>query len=218
MKKYLYLLLFLFTPLFSSEVQQSFWETYTAALRGNKEAQFQVGVIFERGIGTEENQSLAAQWFEKSAEQGHVDAQYNIAIMYAAGRGVDTDEGKAMMWLAKAAKQKDKEARKLLNEIIDGKLDKKTSDSSKTEKNNSVHENSSDNIVESITPITLITKEGAKVCDSKGACTLFKANTALTSTTKRGQSYKISGTVTKKGWQEYKKEGWIDESSVDVRR
>lgn len=218
MKKYLYLLFFLFTPLFSSEAQQSFWETYTAALRGDQEAQFQVGVIFERGIGIEQNQTLAAQWFEKSAEQGYVDAQYNIAIMYAAGRGVNADEGKAMMWLAKAAKQKDKEARKLLNEIIDGKLDKKSSNPSETEKNDSHTESISDNIVETITPTTLITKEGAKVCDHKGACTVFKAKSALTSTTKRGEFYKISGTVTKKGWQEYKKEGWIDENSVDVRR
>lgn len=213
MKKYLYLLFFLVTPLFSSEAQQSFWETYTDALRGNKEAQFQVGVIFERGIGREENQSLAAQWFEKSAEQGHVDAQYNIAIMYAAGRGVDADEGKAMMWLAKAAKQKDKEARKLLNDIIDGKLDKKSSDGV-----NNYHDAVSDNSFETITPTTLMTKEGAKVCDQKGICIVFKSNTALTSTGKRGNFYKISGTVTKKGWQEYKKEGWIDENSVEVRR
>lgn len=219
MKKYLYFL-FLLTPLFSSEIQQSFWETYTAALRGNKEAQFQVGVIFERGIGIEQNQSLAAQWFEKSAEQGYVDAQYNIAIMYAAGRGVNADEGKAMMWLAKAAKQKDKEARKLLNEIIDGKLDKKPSTATEPEKekNNSASERISDNTIETITPITLITKQGAKACDQKGACVLFKANSALTSTSKRGEFYKISGTVSKKGWQEYKKEGWIDENSVDVRR
>jgi TPR repeat protein len=217
MKKYLYVLFFLFTPLFSLEVQQSFWETYTAALRGNKEAQFQVGVIFERGIGREQNQSLAAQWFEKSAEQGHVDAQYNIAIMYAAGRGVDTDEGKAMMWLAKAAKQKDKEARKLLNEIIDGKLDKKAPDVAETEKNNSDGAASA-TANETITPTTLVTKQGAKVCDSKGACTLFKPNSALTSTTKRGTFYKISGTVSKKGWQEYKKEGWIDENNVEIRR
>lgn len=216
MKKYLYLLLFLFSSLFSSDIQQSFWETYTQALRGDKEAQFQVGVIFERGIGTEENLSLAAQWFEKSAEQGYVDAQYNIAIMYADGRGVEADEGKAMMWLAKAAKQKDKEARKLLNDIIDGKLDKKSSNAFDTENNS--HESISNDSIETIAPITLITKEGAKVCDRKGMCILFKPNTALTSTSKRGEFYKISGTVTKKGWQEYKKEGWIDENSVDVRR
>lgn len=216
MKKYLYLLLFLFSSLFSSDIQQSFWETYTQALRGDKEAQFQVGVIFERGIGTEENLSLAAQWFEKSAEQGYVDAQYNIAIMYADGRGVEADEGKAMMWLAKAAKQKDKEARKLLNDIIDGKLDKKSSNAFDTENNS--HESIANDSIETIAPITLITKEGAKVCDRKGMCILFKPNTALTSTSKRGEFYKISGTVTKKGWQEYKKEGWIDENSVDVRR
>lgn len=213
MKKQLYLLLFLFSTLFASEPEQSFWETYTAALRGDKVAQFQVGVIYERGIGRDANQTQAAQWFEKSAEQGHVDAQYNIAIMYAAGRGVDTDEGKAMMWLAKAAKQKDKEARKLLNDIIDGKLDKKTSDSE-----NNYHDAVSDNFFETITPTTLITKEGAKACDHKGICIALKANTALTSTSKNGQFYKISGTVTKKGWQEYKKEGWIDENSVEVRR
>lgn len=196
-----------------SNMQKSFWETYTEALRGDKEAQFQVGVIFERGIGTEENQSLAAQWFEKSAEQGYVDAQYNIAIMYAAGRGVEADEGKAMMWLAKAAKQKDKEARKLLNDIIDGKLDKKSSDAE-----NNHHEPNPDDSIETIPPITLITKEGAKVCDRKGICILFKPNTALTSTSKRRNFYRISGTVSKKGWQEYKKEGWIDENSVEIRR
>lgn len=218
MKKYLYLLFLLITPLFSSEAQQSFWETYTAALRGDQEAQFQVGVIFERGIGIEQNQTLAAQWFEKSAEQGYVDAQYNIAIMYAAGRGVNADEGKAMMWLAKAAKQKDKEARKLLNEIIDGKLDKKPSHASEPEKEKTTSESISKSDAETIMPTTLITKQGAKVCDQKGICTLFKANSALTSTSKSGQYYKISGTVSKKGWQEYKKEGWIDESSVDVRR
>lgn len=196
---------------------KSFWETYTAALRGNKEAQFQVGVIFERGIGTESNQTLAAQWFEKSAVQGYVDAQYNIAIMYASGRGVATDEGVAMMWLAKASKQGDKEARKLLNDIIDGKLDKKQSTPPK-EKKEIASVSSVEGEIETIVPTTLITKEGAMVCDGKGMCTLYKANSALTTTSKRGQYYKISGTVSKKGWQEYKKEGWIDEASVDVRR
>lgn len=210
MKKYLYLLLFLFPPLFSSEVQQSFWETYTAALRGDKEAQFQVGVIYERGIGIDENQTQAAQWFEKSAHQGHVDAQYNIAIMYATGRGVAADEGLAMMWLARAAKQKDREARKLLLKIIDGELD-----GGQQQKN--IQEADTSNVVD-IAPTTLITKAGSMLCDEKGKCIEYKANSALTSTSKRGQYYKISGTVSKKGWQSYPKEGWIDESSVEIRR
>src|SRR3989339_284563 len=187
MKKYLYLLPFLFFPLFASEPEQSFWETYTAALRGDKVAQFQVGVIYERGIGREQNQTQAAQWFEKSALQGHVDAQYNIALMYASGRGVREDEGLAMMWLSRAAKQGDTEARKLLLNIIDGALEKHT----KTQ----IQEGDSQDTVE-ITPITIVTKAGANVC-AKGKCITYKANTALTSTSKRGHFYKISGTVTK---------------------
>ncbi|HEX5329313.1 tetratricopeptide repeat protein [Sulfuricurvum sp.] len=210
MKKQLYIVLFFCSSLFAFDSQQSFWETYTAALRGDKIAQFQTGVIYERGIGVEENQTLAAQWFEKSAEQGYVDAQYNIAIMYASGRGVAANEGLAMMWLARAAKQKDPEARKLLLKIIDGELD---GDKRSADENASVDET----IVE-IPPCTLITKADAMICDQRKHCEAYKANSALTSVSKRGEFYKISGTVTKKGWKPYVKEGWIDEASVEVRR
>jgi len=209
MKKYLYTCFFHLSLLYAADGQQSFWETYTAALRGDKVAQFQVGVIYERGIGRDENQTLAAQWFEKSALQGHVDAQYNIALMYASGRGVREDEGMAMMWLARAAKQGDTEARKLLLSIIDGALDKKSEPN--TEVNDSL------DTVE-ITPTTIVTKAGSNVCDKSNVCVTYKANTVLTSTSKRGNLYKISGIVTKKGWQTYTKEGWIDENSVEVRR
>ena len=219
MKKQLYLLLlFVWTSLlFASEQQQSFWETYTAALRGNKEAQFQVGVIYERGIGIEQNQSLAAQWFEKSALQGYTDAEFNVAIMYAVGRGVEADEGKAMMWLAKAAKQGDKEARKLLNEIIDGKLDKKPSAPAK-EKKEAAPIVMVEGESKAIAPTTLITKEGAQVCDGKGKCLPYKAHMALTSTSKKGNLFKISGTVNKQGWHAYPQEGWIAQESVEIRR
>jgi hypothetical protein len=209
MKKQLYLLLFLFSTLFASEPEQSFWETYTAALRGDKVAQFQVGVIYERGIGRDANQTQAAQWFEKSALQGHVDAQYNIALMYASGRGVSEDEGIAMMWLARAAKQGDHEARKLLLNIIDGVLEKNT----KTQ----IQEGDSQDTIE-ITPITIVTKAGASVCEKSNVCVIYKVNTVFTSTSKRGNFYKISGMVSKKGWEPFPKEGWIDESSVEIRR
>jgi TPR repeat protein len=213
MKKQLSLIFFLCTFLFASDPQQSFWETYTAALRGDKLAQFHVGVIYERGIGIDANQSQAAYWFEKSALQGYVDAQYNIAIMYASGRGVEADEGAAMKWLALAAKQKDKESRKLLLKIIDGELDeKKPSENQKMDNSELTGE------LIAISPVTLVTKAGAVVCDEKNHCEPYKANSAVTSTHKRGQFYKISGTASKKGWQAYEKEGWINENSVEIRR
>lgn len=225
MKKYLYLLFFLSSTLFGLDPQQSFWESYTAALRGDKVAQFQIGVIYERGIGIEQNQTQAAQWYEESARQGYVDAQYNIGIMYASGRGVAKDEGLAMMWLARAAKQKDTESRKLLLKIIDGGLDDdKQSDVKKTAVNKSenIEQKSivqtASGTLEDIAPVTIVVKSGSMVCDEKNQCTPYKVGSVLTSTKRKGEYYKISGIATKRGWQPYEKEGWINAESVEIRR
>jgi hypothetical protein len=212
MKKYLYIFFFFYSSLLASDTQQSFWETYTEALRGDKMAQFQVGVIYEQGIGVEQNQSIAAHWFEESARQGFVDAQYNIAIMYAAGRGVAADEGLAMMWLSRAAKQKDRESRKLLLKIIDGELD---SEKKGDDKEKSVP--TSEEIV-TIAPMLLYTNENASVCSSDNICTEYKKKMILTTISKRGEYYKINGIIDKKGWKKYPKEGWIHEDSIDHKK
>lgn len=187
-----------------NEPQKSFWETYTAALRGDKVSQFNVGVIYERGIGVEQNQSMAAQWYQKAAEQGHVDAQYNIAIMYVSGRGVDQNTTAGMMWLASAAKHGDKESRKLLLEVIDGKHDK-------------VAKPKLDKGV-SITALRMKTTKDTMICDGAGECSPIKAQTTVTTKVKNGSYYKVSGIGGKNGWEPYEKEGWIDEASVEVRR
>lgn len=185
---------------------QSFWETYTAALRGDKSAQFETGVIYERGIGVDINHSKAAEWYLKSAEQGHLDAQYNIAIMYVGGRGVEQNISAGMMWLASAAKQGDDESRKLLLQIIDGKLDK--AKSSETNKKIVMHHH------ETILPVRLKTKDGALICTLEGNCIAYQANTTITSKVKSGKYYKISGIGGKNGWQPYVGEGWIEEKDI----
>ncbi|MBV5321173.1 MAG: sel1 repeat family protein [Sulfuricurvum sp.] len=212
MKKYLYIFSFFYFSLLAADTQQSFWELYTTALRGDKIAQYQVGVMYEQGNGIEQNQSLAAHWFEESAKQGFVDAQYNIAIMYASGRGVRADEGLAMMWLSRAAKQKDHEARKLLLKIIDGELD---SDKQEDDKGNSVP--TSEEIL-TITPMLLYTNENASVCSSDNMCTEYKKKMIFTTISKRGEYYKINGIIDKKGWKKYPKEGWIHEDSIDHKK
>lgn len=194
------------------KLQDSFWQIYTNALRGDKAAEYQVGVMYERGMGVEQDLAKSALWYEKAAWQGHVDAQYNLALMYAAGRGVDENEERAMIWLAKAAKQGDKEARKLLLAIIDGTLEKPQKRTAKKKNDESSGE------VEAIEPVTLTTREGAQVCTSQGKCSVYKIKTTLTSKSKRGKYYKISGMATKQGWKAFEGEGWIDEESVDIRR
>lgn len=186
-----------------------FWKLYTDALRGEKVAQFQVGVMFERGLGVDKNETAAASWYEKSAIQGYSDAQYNLGIMYASGRGLELNQGFALMWLGLAAKQGDKEAKQLVMDMIAGKLDpvSKTSTASQ--------------ITGEIKPIKAVrfsAKEGASICDASGECRTIAAHTTLTSKSKRGSYYKVSGIGTAKGWEPYPNEGWIEEKSVEIRR
>lgn len=188
---------------------QAFWKVYTDALRGDKVAQFQVGVLYERGLAIAKNEAEAAGWYEKSARQGYIDAQYNIGIMYASGRGVQQNDGFAIMWLGLAAKQGDKESRKVLLALIDEKVSTSKTGTTKPS-------------LKSITPpVTLVCKEQSVVCSryaGEGECTPYKIKTVLTSKEKQGRYYKISGVVENHQWREYEKEGWIEESSVELRR
>ena len=204
MKKYLYLLTLFTFSLFGSN-QQTFWDTYTAALRGDREAQFLVGVIYERGMGVEQNLSTAAKWFEKSAFQGHVDAQYNIGLMYAIGKGIPENKAQADMWLKRAADQGDDDAAKLLT--------KHHLDQEKENKNLPL--TTKEESILTISPTVLYTKANASVCTNENVCTVYKMPMVFTTISKRDRYYKINGIVNKKGWKRYIGEGWIDENSID---
>lgn len=197
---------------------QAFWEVYTGALRGDKVAQFKVGVMYERGLGTDINETQASTWYEKSARQGYVDAQFNIGIMYASGRGVKQNDGVAMMWLALAAQQGDKEARHVLLTLIDQKAVPAKGESAHLQTVRSAQQNTERH---AIPPVTLLCKEKSVVCSKyagEGECTPYKTKTILTSKEKQGNFYKISGIGTADGWKEFRNEGWIEENSVEIRR
>ncbi|MDD5211819.1 MAG: tetratricopeptide repeat protein [Sulfuricurvum sp.] len=188
-----------------------FWRLYTDALRGEKNAQFEVGVMYERGIGVNLNQFEAAKWYEKAAMQGHMDAQYNMGIMYASGRGVEQNDRFAMMWLASSAKQGDKDSRKLLLTLVDGKInpDIKTIVVNNTPKIEGSY----------VKPVRFETKHEASVCGSPSTsnCKVLKEKQTYTSKSKQGNYYKISGVVTGHKWEDYEGEGFIDISMVELK-
>ncbi|MHB8716307.1 MAG: tetratricopeptide repeat protein, partial [Sulfuricaulis sp.] len=63
------------------------WQTL--AEHGDADAQFTLGVLYNRGDGGVEKDMIeAVRWYRKAAEQGHVIAQYNMGIFYATGTGV----------------------------------------------------------------------------------------------------------------------------------
>ena len=79
---------------------------YTTALKewtslaeqGDAKAQFNLGIMYERGQGVLQDYKTAVKWYILSAEQGYAKAQYNLGVMYALGQGVIEDKVYAHMW------------------------------------------------------------------------------------------------------------------------
>ncbi len=82
-------------------------EFRAAAEAGNFEAQFNVGLMYERGIGVSKDERESLVWYRKSAEQGYANAQFNLAVLYENGRGTAVDFYQAHQWYRKAAVQGD---------------------------------------------------------------------------------------------------------------
>ena len=75
------------------------------AKKGNVFAQYNVAVMYAKGLGVTKNDVEAVKWYKKAAEQGDANAQANLGLMYENGRGVKQDYNKAMTWYQKSAKQ-----------------------------------------------------------------------------------------------------------------
>ena len=85
---------------------------YVLAKKGDAEAQFNVGMIYENGKGVKVDLVEAIRWYEKSAKQGKGAAQYNLAqIYYEKGRQSEPHAyEKAKYWYEKAIEREVKEA------------------------------------------------------------------------------------------------------------
>ncbi len=82
-----------------------------SAEQGNVEAQYNLAMIYDRGVGVENNDSEALKWYRKAAEQGYAKAQYNLGMMYYFGKGVPQDKVTGYQWVILAADRDEKEAK-----------------------------------------------------------------------------------------------------------
>jgi len=96
--------------------------------RGDPRSQVFLGLLYyEAGTsGATRNDSEAATWFRKAAEQGSADGQSMLATMYLAGRGVPPSYTEAAKWFRKAADQGLSYAQLQLAIIYDGQYGKDT--------------------------------------------------------------------------------------------
>ena len=75
------------------------------AEQGNASVQFNLGVMYEDGLGVKQDDFEAVKWYRQAAEQGYEKAQFNLGNMYHYGRGVKQDDAEAVKWYRKAAEQ-----------------------------------------------------------------------------------------------------------------
>src|SRR5262249_3190565 len=61
-------------------------------------AQFNVAVLYEKGLGVPRELVEAAKWYRKAAEQGDVQAQYSMGLLSENGTGTPRDPDEARKW------------------------------------------------------------------------------------------------------------------------
>ena len=84
---------------------RTFYYFYIAALRGDKNAQNNLGDMYYNGDGVPQDYEEALKWYKKSAGQNNAAAQYNLGVMYHNGLGVPQDYEEAEKWYRKSAEQ-----------------------------------------------------------------------------------------------------------------
>jgi len=120
LRRMLLLFLLLAVPLaaaadFEAGVAAATAGDYRSALRewqplaedGNAEAQFNLGLMYENGLGVLQDGATAALWYRRAAEQNDRMAQAYLGEMYAKGLGVPRDDREALRWFERAAERGD---------------------------------------------------------------------------------------------------------------
>ncbi|MEZ0224209.1 MAG: tetratricopeptide repeat protein [Alphaproteobacteria bacterium] len=93
------------------------------AERGDAYAQWQVGEIYQQGLGVKKDDTEAAKWYRKAfqtlqpqGERGSAEGQYLVSRMYH-GKGVEANLAEAEKWLRMAADHGDFTAQSYLSSL-----------------------------------------------------------------------------------------------------
>lgn len=83
----------------NGEYEKAFSTMRTVAEQGgDKDAMFNLGMYYVRGVGTEKDAEVGIEWLKKAALQGDDQAAYNVAIFYHDGKIVARNFAEAKHW------------------------------------------------------------------------------------------------------------------------
>lgn len=91
-----------------------------AASQEDPDAKYNLGVLYEQGLGVEADMDKAVGWYQEAAQQNCSEAQCALGMLYAQGKGVRQDWKKAQEWFQKAAGQGNEEAVQWLARMDNG--------------------------------------------------------------------------------------------------
>ena len=77
----------------------------TAAGKGNVNAQYMLGFMYENGEGVTRDYTQAIRWYRLAGVQGSVDAQNNLGEIYYNGKDGTVDYAEAVKWYRPAAER-----------------------------------------------------------------------------------------------------------------
>ena len=75
------------------------------ATQGDSNAQFNLGMMYRKGQGAEQNFAEAVKWYRLAAAQGVTSAQFNLGVMYDQEKGMAQNNAEAAKWYRLAAAQ-----------------------------------------------------------------------------------------------------------------
>jgi uncharacterized protein len=87
------------------------------AEEGNEKAEYFLGQMYERGLGTKKNQRKAAQWYKRSADQGLANAQYEIGYLHLDGPTFLKNNSEAVKWFKLSAAQDFAQSQRVLGAL-----------------------------------------------------------------------------------------------------
>ena len=91
----------------ANDLPLAYEEFLAASRKGHADSQFNLGLMYEQGIGVGKDEKEAVVWYGKSAALGNAAAQFNLGVLYENGRGTNVDFAKANEWYRKASVQAD---------------------------------------------------------------------------------------------------------------
>lgn len=89
-------------------------EFETAANQGDTAAMVNLGNLYQKGLGVNQDYTQALKWYQQAADLGDRAAQGKLGLLHYFGLGVPIDYGMAAQWFQRAAEQGEPTAQTIL--------------------------------------------------------------------------------------------------------